>query len=218
MLNAATDWVVLARMLRPQGRRGELLAELWTDFPETLKERAELYLAPASFSGDLRSSDHASVRLAEVLNLWMPGGKNLGRVVLEFAGVSSISDAEKLVGLDLLTPATNRPRLNEDEVYVSDLVGSTLSADGSVVGTVIDVHFPTSPDGRQRLSEAAPLLVVTSSSGEELLIPFVKKFLLTIDLENKQITMELPTGLVDLNRSLGESEKPSDSDESEPVA
>ena len=218
MLKSATDWVVLARMLRTQGRRGELLAELWTDFPETLKDRGELYLAPADFRGDPRISDPASVRLAQVLNLWMPGGKNLGRVVLEFAGVSNISDAEKLVGLELLTPATNRPRLEEDEVYVSDLVGSTLSAGGSIVGTIIDVHFPTSPDGRQRLSEAAPLLVVTSNSGEELLIPFVKKFLLTVDLENKQITMELPPGLTELNQSLATSENSSGSDESEPVA
>lgn len=213
MLKSATAWVVLASMLRPQGRRGELLAELWTDFPETLKDRSELYLAPPGFTDDPQAAQPA-----QILGLWTPGGKNLGRIVLEFAGISSISDAEKLVGLDLLTPSENRPRLAEDEVYVSDLIGSSLSAGGSVVGTIIDVHFPTGPDGRQRLSEAAPLLVVTAISGEELLIPFVKKFLQAVDLPNKQIKMELPPGLTDLNRPLTASEKPSDLDESEPVA
>ena len=76
-----SSWVVLAHLLRPQGRKGELLAELLTDFPERLAGRKGLYLAPPN------ASDSLEPRPAEVLSTWLPVGRNRGRVVLQLAGI-----------------------------------------------------------------------------------------------------------------------------------
>ena len=67
------------------------------------------------------------------------------------------------------------------------------------VGRVADVQFSSTSDGN-RLAEAAPLLVIQSNDGNEILIPFVKAFLASIDLPAKRIVMKLPAGLADVNR------------------
>ena len=56
-------------------------------------------------------------------------------------------------------------------------------------------------DGARRIDDAAPLLAVTSAEGDEILIPFAKAFLVSVDTEAKRIEMKLPEGLVEINRS-----------------
>ena len=63
-----------------------------------------------------------------------------------------------------------------------------------------DVQFATTPDGLRRLEETAPILVVASPEGEELLIPFVKSFVVRVDTAGKRVEMLLPAGLLDVNR------------------
>src|SRR5450756_1174379 len=109
--------VVLAQLLRAQGRKGELLAELLTDFPERFEERRHVFLAAPNFAGET-----SEARSAEVTDHWLPVGKNQGRVVLKFAGVDSISDAEKLNSLEVIVPREERVSLDEEATYISDLV------------------------------------------------------------------------------------------------
>ena len=195
MTESASSWVVLAHLLRPQGRRGELLAELHTDFPERFGEQMQVFLAPPGYAGE-----QAQARAAEVTSFWLPVGKNEGRIVLHFGGIESISQAEQLVGLDVVIPREQRRALEDEAVYISELVGCTLYDGATAVGLVADVQFPASPDGNRRLEEAAPLLEVTSFDGDEILIPFVKSFLVSIDTKAKRIEMTLPPGLVEINR------------------
>jgi 16S rRNA processing protein RimM len=197
----APSWIVLAHLLRPQGRKGEVLAELFTDFPERFKDQTRVFLAPPNFAGE---ADDA--RSAEVVSFWLPVGKNAGRIVLGFAGVDTISDAESIAGLEVIVPVEERLALDDDSTYISELVGCTLYDGAAVVGVVEDVQFPTTADGGRRLEEAAPLLVVTSSDGDEVLVPFVKAFLIAVDAAAKRIDMVLPAGLVDVNRSGGDGE------------
>ena len=193
MSEEQTSWLVLAHLLRPQGRKGEVLAELLTDFPERFKDRTRVFLAPADFRG---SPEEA--RSAEIVAWWLPVGRNMGRIVLSFSGVESIADAERLSGLDVLLPTVERAELTADEIYIDDLIGCTLF-DGEVrVGWVRDVQFPASPDGKRRLADAAPLLIVEGEAGEAL-IPLTKEFLVQLDVNQKLILMKLPEGLVDLN-------------------
>ena len=194
VMGSAASWVVLAHLLRPQGRKGELLAELLTDFPERFSTQPRVYLAPPGYEGQV-----SEAREIHVAAHWLPTGKNQGRVVLHFAGIDSINDAEKLEGLDVILPEDERPELDDDSSYVSDLVGCTVYDGPAPVGVVADVHFPTTPDGGRRLDEAAPLLYVDSPAGDEILIPFVKAFLVKVDVENKRIEMKLPAGLLDVN-------------------
>lgn len=192
------SWIVLAHLLRPQGRKGELLAELFTDFPDRFREHKQVSLAPSGFDGL-----EEQARSAEVVSFWLPVGKNQGRIVLQFAGVDSITQAEGLAGLDVLVRGEDRMPLDEDAVYTSELIGCTVY-DGTVaIGVIVDVQFPTTADGSRRLEEAAPLLEVTSGDGEDILIPFAKAFLIGVDTKAKRVEMTLPKGLVDVNRTPG---------------
>jgi 16S rRNA processing protein RimM len=193
--------MVLAHLLRPQGRKGEILADLLSDFPEQFSANKRVYLAAEDFSGP-----ESDARVAEVEDFWLPVGKNSGRIVLHLAGIDSITQAETLAGLDVLIPVSERLELEDDANYVSDLVGCTLfdHANPEVtvgLGTVTDVHFATTPDGGRRLDEAAPLLAVEDAYGGEILIPFVKAFLISVDTDAKRIDMNLPQGLAEINRA-----------------
>ena len=171
--------VTLAHLLRPQGRKGELLAELLTDFPEKFTGRKVFLGAEEYF----------------VESYFLPTGRNAGRVVLKFANVDSINDAEKLNGLDVTIPQEARAELEEGETYISDLVGCTVFDHGKEIGTVEDVEAPA---GSETL-DLASILVVKGISEQEYLIPFVKAYILHIDTAAKRIEMNLPEGLLEIN-------------------
>jgi len=207
---APENWVWLARIRRPQGRKGEVLAEILTDFPQKFAERKQLWLlpgapasasvvAPASASVGAPGPSHLGTRETkptppqarpiELTNHWL----HKGGIVLHFAGVDSITAAEELKGLFVAIPQTERAQLAADETYIGDLIGCVLvdvaGANAVTVGEIENVD---------RAGGAAPLLVVRGARGE-VLIPFAKTYLRRIDLEGKRVEMALPEGLVDLN-------------------
>jgi 16S rRNA processing protein RimM len=202
-------WVLLARIVRPQGRRGEVLADIFTDFPEHFAERKRLFLRPPMADGleAMRETMHET----RVESHWL----HKGRVVLKFAQVDSIADAEILRGFELVIPREERMPLEGDAVYVSDLLGVRVidvSRGGAAdAGEITDVE----PEG------AGPaMLVIRTPGGDELLIPFVRAYLRKIDLEGKRMEMELPLGLLDMQAPLTEREqlaepRSSERDESE---
>jgi len=171
------DWVVVAKIVRPQGRHGEALAELLTDFPERFAERKRLFLL----------SPKTAPRAVELERHWL----HQGRVVLKFAGVESINDVEALRGLEVAVPRAERAPLEDGAVYVADLIGCVLvdSLSGTEVGRIGDVD---------RESSTTSLLVVDTALGQ-VLVPFVQAYRPVLDLEAKRISMELPEGLVELN-------------------
>ena len=119
-----------------------------------------------------------------------------GQVVLKFAGVDSISDAETLVACELQIPAGERAELDKGASYVSDLVGCTVWNTDQKIGVVSDVRFG---------SGEAPLLVVEGAREYE--IPFAEAFLAKVDVPGKQIRMKLPEGLLNVNAPVTEEEK-----------
>ena len=96
----------------------------------------------------------------------------------------------------------NRHDQITEAAFVGSLDQAGDSADpGTVnaVGVITDVQFPTTPDGARRLDEAAPLLAVTLPDGQEALIPFVKAFLVRLDIPSKTMLLRLPEGLLEIN-------------------
>jgi 16S rRNA processing protein RimM len=195
------SWVWLARIRRAQGRKGEVFAEILTDFPEKFAERRHLWLLSENASAASphhaqesrsapRPSSLPSPRKVELKNHWL----HKGGIVLHFAGSDSITDAEQLAGLVVAVPLSERVPLTEDEVYISDLIGCTL----------VDVARPDAPvvvgqiENVERAVGAAPLIIVQSASGE-VLIPFAKIYLRKLDLDARRLEMALPEGLMDLN-------------------
>ena len=116
-----------------------------------------------------------------------------GGVVLHFAGITSISEAETLAGLIVAIPRSERATLGPDEVHIADLIGCEVmevsSGDAKPVGKIENVDRSAGP---------VPLLILKGAKGE-VLIPFAQSYLRKLDLDAKRIEMALPKGLVDLN-------------------
>lgn len=193
------DWVWLALLRRPQGRKGELYAEILTDFPEKFTERRQLWLLRDRLSaprpGQPPAQSSALPRQVTLANHWV----HKGGVILHFEGVNSISDAEALAGLVVAIPREQRAPLAEDEAYIADLIGCTVfdvaSGQCAAVGEIESVDRTAGP---------VPLLVLRSADPkrtEEILIPFAKSYLRKVDVESKRIEMALPVGLVNLNEA-----------------
>ena len=183
---AGQPWTILARLVRPQGRHGEILAGILTDFPERFADRKRLFLVSSETSRE-------SARELQLENHWL----HKGRVVLKFAGVDSISDAESLRGLLVAIPASERSVLADDSVYIGDLIGCEVVDlnTSRTVGMVADVD------------PVASLLEIKTPAGKEVLVPFAKAYLVTMDLAGKRIEMRLPEGLLDINAPMTDEER-----------
>jgi 16S rRNA processing protein RimM len=118
-------------------------------------------------------------------------------LILKFVGIDSISDAETLIGCEVQVPRGERAQLESGWNYVSDLIGCVVLDSGREIGKIEDVQFGT--------GEAPLLIVVTGSKRYE--IPYAEAFLRSVDLEHKQIEMQLPEGMLELNAPLTAEEK-----------
>ena len=201
-METTSQWIVLAHILRPQGRKGEVLADLFTDFPERFDQHRQVWLAPQGFADQdsIDAKPRASAEPAEVASHWLPVGRNAGRIVLHFTGVDTIEQAAKLAGKEVIVPLAERLPLSPGAAYISDLIGCTVFDRDRAVGVVDSVEFPMSPDGSHRREEAAPLLAIKSPDEHEILIPFASAFVLSLDVAARAIHMALPEGLTGLNR------------------
>ena len=191
------DFVLLAHLVRTQGRHGELIADILTDFPDRFKERTHVWLLPPD--------GKTAPREAEIESHWL----HKGRVVLKFEGVDSISDAALLAGYQVAIPPEQRAPLAEDAFYVADLVGCHLIDEANLcadLGPVLDVARGTG---------GALDMLVLSRGNEELLIPFAKAYLVQIDLEKRVLRMRLPAGLTTINSPLSAEERAAQQETSE---
>jgi 16S rRNA processing protein RimM len=185
-------WVWLAIVRRPQGRKGEVFAEILTDFPERFSERKHLWLLAGESSAALpRHTGPTIPREVELVGHWL----HKGGIVLHFSGVDSISQAETLAGQIVAVPRDERTPLAEDEVYIGDLIGCTLYDVAGPAAAPVAIGVIENVD---RTAGPVPLLMVGSDAGE-VLIPFAKAYLRHIDLVARRIEMALPEGLADLN-------------------
>src|SRR3954467_6338832 len=177
------EFITIARVAKTQGRHGEVAAELHTDFPEKFAERKKLFALDADGKRrELQLDEH-----------W----PHKSYVVLKFAGVDSISDAEALVGCEIQVPRERRAEVESGAAYVSDLVGCAVFDHGRAIGNVKDVQFGAGE---------APLLVVSEGS-TEMLIPFAQEFIAGIDIQGKRVEMKLPAGMLELDTPLSQEEK-----------
>jgi 16S rRNA processing protein RimM len=120
-----------------------------------------------------------------------------GLLVFKFAGVDSISEAETLVGCELQVPQSQRSELQAGWNYVSDLVGCSVLDRGRDIGRIEDVEFGAGE---------APLLIVRDAA-RRVEIPFAEAYLDGVDLERRQVRMNLPEGLLEVNAPLTAEEK-----------
>ncbi len=181
----SSEFITLARVVKTQGRRGEVASEILSDIPDRFAVGMKLLALPRN-SPDRRE--------LEVEELW----PHKGLLVLKFAGVDSISEAETLVGSELQVPRSQRSQLQAGWNYVSDLVGCTVLDNGRDIGRIEDVQFGAGE---------APLLIVRDPAARLLEVPFAEAYLDSVDVERKQVHMKLPEGLLQVNAPLTAEEK-----------
>src|SRR5271154_1249513 len=182
--DASGEWVTLAVVIKTQGRHGEVAVESHTDVPDRFRREMRLW---ALTKGGQR-------RRVAVEDLW----PHKSFLVLKFAGIETISDAEPLVGAELQLPRSERAELEAGWTYLSDLIGCTAFDGSREIGEIEDVQFGAGE---------APLLVVHSGGKLPYEIPFAEAFLEKLDLERRQVRMKLPEGLLEVNAPLAKDEK-----------
>jgi len=163
-------------VVKTQGRRGEVAAELHTAVADRFRQGMRLWAL-------LKNGERRDLKIE---GLW----PHKSWLVLKFAGVETITDAEALKGAELQVPRSERAELEPGWTYLSDLIGSTVFDGGREIGKIVDVAFGAGE---------APLLVVAGAAKLPYEIPFAEAYLETVDVERKQVRMRLPEGLLDVN-------------------
>ena len=173
--------VTVGRVVRPHGRRGEVVVESETDFAdERFREGETLYWAPSDQLGPVR------VKSSRPYD---------GRWVVAFEGIGSIDEAEGLRGLELRIPPDALRPLGPGAYYTHDLIGCLVeTAAGGRVGVVIGVRF----------GSGAPLLAIDDGDGE-VLVPLADHICRTVDVGGRRIVIDPPPGLLELNRRAGDA-------------
>jgi 16S rRNA processing protein RimM len=167
--------IAVARAVKTRGLKGEIVAELLTDFPDRFADLSQLIaIAP----GGKRS-------IVELETYWFQHN----RVILKLAGYDSIEAASVLVGSEFAIPESSRIQLPEGQFYDWELEECVVeTARGEIVGRVRQV---------MRVSGGVEMLVVESDEREHL-IPMVESIVIDIDKDRKRIRIDPPQGLLEL--------------------
>ena len=168
------ELIAVARAVKTRGLRGEIVADLLTDFPERFAELEKLIaVSPAGKRQELRIEES-----------WLHGK----RLVLRFAGYDSVEAAQGLIGYELAVPEADRVKLPADQFYTWELIGCRVETiAGEDLGVVREVTITGGPE-----------VLMIDGHDRELLIPMAADICVEIDVANKLIRVDPPEGLLDL--------------------
>ncbi len=173
--SSPSSHIVIARIVRTRGNRGEVLAELHTDFPERFSQLGRVRLEFPDGRRECRSVESS----------W----EHKGRYVLKFSSIDSIAEAEALVGAWVEVESGQAARLPDGSYWDHDLIGcSVVDGTGLVLGAVADV-----------LRIAGNSQLVVKGARGEFLVPAVAPICREVSIARKVIVVDLPEGLLDLN-------------------
>ncbi len=174
--NTGEDDVVIARIVKPHGIRGEVACDIETGF----LERFEI-------DGPVK----VRMRDGAILNPIIEDRRFVkNRILLKFEGYDTMDAARGLVGGLIVINASDRMALDQDEFYEYELVGlEMVTAEGRRCGRVTGLIS----------TGAAPVLVIEGDDGGEILVPFTDAICPDVDLNSKRITVNPPEGLLELN-------------------
>jgi 16S rRNA processing protein RimM len=169
------DLVAIAKTVRTRGLRGELVADVLTDFPERFAEtKTVLAIKPDGTREELKIENH-----------WF----QKDRVILKFAGFDSIEAAESLINREICVPESEAVALEAGEFFDWELIDCAVeTVAGETLGRVKEVMR----------TGGTEILVVASAGGEkDYLIPFAETICVEVEIENKLIKVDAPEGLLE---------------------
>ena len=171
------DHLIVARVRRPHGVRGEVLVALETDRPrEVFRSGAKLLL------GDRDGKPDGS---GVVVQRMRP---TTGGAILKLQGIEDRDAVDDLRGRTMLIDASAAAPAAADEVHYQDLIGLSAVAGDVLVGKVTDImELPT-----------GVMLVIRSDAGKETLVPVVGPLIEEVDLSAREIKLSLPDGYLEI--------------------
>ena len=174
MAEPGSDLVLIARAVKTHGLKGEIVAELLTDFPERFEDLDEVVMV----------SPGGEQTTGSIEDFWF----QKDRVVLKLGGYDDVDAAKQLIGYEFAVPESDRVQLEEDEFYDWELEGCTVKVGDESIGQVRSVMK----------TGGAEILVVSDESGNEKLVPLAASIVVAIDPAAKTIVVDPPEGLLDL--------------------
>jgi len=167
------DLVAVAKLVKTRGLRGEIVADVLTDFPERFENLEMVFaVAPSGETSEI-----------EIEKFWFQ--KN--RVVLKFKNFDTIETAESLRGFEICVPESEAVHLEEEEFFdweLEDCRVETIA--GEQIGEV-----------RKVMRTGGTEVLVVSGAQKEYLIPFAEAICVEVDVENKLIKIDAPEGLLE---------------------
>ncbi len=168
------DLIVIARAVRTHGLKGEVVAELLTDFPERFEDVEDLIVVAPS----------GERKLGQLEDYWF----QKDRVVLKLAEYDDIDKAKELIGSDFAVPESERVPLAADEYYDWELEGCTVKVGDESIGEVRSVMR----------TGGAEILVISDQAGKEQLVPLATPIVVEVNVAAKTIVIDPPEGLLEL--------------------
>ncbi len=167
------ELVAIARIARPHGLRGELSADVLTDFPERFDGLENVIVLLA---GDERRE--LKIERFRFQN---------ERILLKFVGIDRIEDTEFLRNAEICVSEEEAVKLDEDEFFDWELSGCSVeTVEGGAVGTV-----------KELLRTGGTEVLVIEGAEKEYLIPFAESICTVVDVEKKRIVIDPPEGLLE---------------------
>jgi 16S rRNA processing protein RimM len=168
-----SELVTIAKIVRTRGLRGEVVADLLTDFPKRFDGLEKVI-------GVLASGERRELKIE---NFWF----QKDRVVLKFNGIDSIESGEALRGAEVCIDEADAVDLEEGEYFDWELEGCKVeTVDGETLGAVREVMRTGGTD-----------VLIIDGSGKELMVPFAETICFEVDIEKKVIRVDPPEGLLD---------------------
>ena len=171
------QWLIVGKLVAAQGLKGDLRINPISDFPERFTQKGDRWL---------QKNNEAPRKIQLTRGRQIPG-KSI--FIISIEGINDRESAESLIGQKLLVPTTDRPRLNENEFHLLDLISLEIRLDpnGKSIGEVTD------------LTQAGnDLLEVQLIKGKKILIPFVEAIVPEVNIEDGWILITPPPGLLDI--------------------
>ena len=168
-----SELVAIANIVRTRGLKGEVVADILTDFPE----RFELLYTVTAVR---ENGDRLELKIEK---FWFQND----RVILKFAGYDSIESGETLRNVEICVPESEVVDLDDDEYFDWELAGCKVETiDGTAIGEV-----------RELMRTGGTELLVVAGEAKEYLIPFAEAICVEVDVENKLVRIDPPEGLLD---------------------
>ncbi len=167
------EFVTIARITRARGVRGEVTAQVLTDFPERFRNVSRVRL------------------LCDEKTQWAKVESfrfHRNRVILKFLGFESLDEASLLAGSEVQIPEEEAVVLPPGVYFHFQLMGCDVSEGGRSLGRVVEVLE----------TGGSTNLVVRTGDGADFMIPLAHRFVRSVDLASSCIQVELPEGLLEL--------------------